>query len=67
MVSQYGWRTLLNSLLRPNSVIEMLDSQPINDDGLRLLGNNSILKTLTFANSRYSTSVVGMTFVSMLV
>ena len=57
-LNQYGWRTLLNSVLRPDSVIEKLDifgCDYINDDGLRLLGNNSTLKTLTFANTRYST------------
>jgi len=57
-LNQYGWRTLLNSVLRPDSGIEKLDifgCDYINDDGLRLLGNNSTLKTLTFANSRYST------------
>ena len=57
-VSQFGWRKLLNSVMRPDSVIEKLDifgCDYINDDGLRLLGNNSTLKTLTFANSRYST------------
>jgi len=57
-LNQYGWRTLLNSVLRPDSGIEKLDifgCDYINDDGLRLLGNNLTLKTLTFANSRYST------------